>query len=72
MITQTIQSQFPYDSFPYRLEFGEKKNITICYFQCIEHLQKHIDRCKLDKKKVKVLYRDENLNDTPKSRKRKK
>jgi hypothetical protein len=51
-------SLFPYDTFPIRLEFGEKKDITICHFQCDEHLQKYIIRHRLDKRKIKVLYRD--------------
>ena len=51
-------SLFPYDTFPIRLEFGEKKDVTLCYFQCDEHLQKYIIRHKLDKRKLKVTYRD--------------
>ena len=43
---------FPYEGFPWRLEWGE----TICHFMCIEHLQKHIDRYKI--KSPKVLNRD--------------
>lgn len=50
---------FPYEKFPYRLEFGEKKNATICWFECDEHLQKYISRSKLDKKTIKIDYRDE-------------
>jgi len=49
---------FPYDKFRFRLEFGEKKNITICWFECEEHLQKYIIRSKLDKKSIKIDYRD--------------
>jgi hypothetical protein len=51
-------SLFPYETFPIRLEFGEKKDATLCYFQCDEHLQKYLTRHKLDKRKVKVTYRD--------------
>jgi len=50
---------FPYETFPIRLEFGEKKNTTICHFQCEEHLQKYLERYKLDKKTIKIDYRDE-------------
>jgi len=51
-------SLFPYETFPIRLEFGEKKNATICHFQCDEHLQKYLERYKLDKRTIKLDYRD--------------
>jgi hypothetical protein len=51
-------SLFPYESFPIRLEFGEKKNTTICHFQCQEHLDKYLERYKLDKRTIKLDYRD--------------
>ncbi len=51
-------SLFPYDTFPIRLEFGEKKNPTICHFQCQEHLDKYLERYKLDKRTIKIDYRD--------------
>ena len=49
---------FPYEKFGYRLEFGEKKNATICWFECYEHLQKYLERYKLDKRTIKIDYRD--------------
>ena len=49
---------FPYETFPIRLEFGEKKNTTICHFQCDEHLQKYLERYKLDKRTIRIDYRD--------------
>ena len=49
---------FPYETFPIRLEFGEKKNTTVSYFQCQEHLDKYLERYKLDKKTIKIDYRD--------------
>jgi len=52
-------SLFPYVNFPYRLEFGEKKQNTICWFECEEHLQKYLSLCNLDKKTVRINYRDE-------------
>jgi len=52
-------SLFPYETFPIRLEYGEKKNPTVCYFQCKEHLQKHVEKYKLDKRTIKIDYRDE-------------
>jgi hypothetical protein len=50
---------FPYDKFGFRLEFGEKKNITVCWFECQEHLDKYLERYKLDKRTIKLDYRDE-------------
>ena len=51
-------SLFPYENHPYRLEFGEKKNITVCWFSCEDHLQKYLKRYKLDSKTAKIDYRD--------------
>ena len=50
---------FPYEKFAFRLEFGEKKNPTICWFECQEHLDKYLERYKLDKRTLKIDYRDE-------------
>ena len=49
---------FPYENHPYRLEFGEKKNPTICFFSCEQHLDKYLERYKLDKRTLKIDYRD--------------
>ena len=48
---------FQHQNHPYRLEFGEKKNITVCYFSCQEHLDKYLERYKLDKRTIKIDYR---------------
>jgi len=61
---------FPYENHPYRLEFGEKKNPTVCYFSCEEHLQKYLERYKLDKRTLKIDYRDGKPPDTSEKRKR--
>ena len=66
----TDTSLFPYETFPIRLEFGEKKNTTICHFQCQEHLDKYLERYKLDSKTTKIDYRDGEPIDTSKERKR--
>ena len=63
MITSEL---FPYENHPYRLEFGEKKNITLCFFECKEHLDKYIERYKLKAKDIQVLYRDEKPTRTSK------
>ena len=61
---------FPYENHPYRLEFGEGKNATICWFECEEHLQKHLTRYKIDTKVAKIDYRDEKPIKPSKERKR--
>ena len=61
---------FPYETFPIRLEFGEKKNTTICHFQCEEHLQKYLERYKLDKRTIKIDYRDKQPTKPSQKRKR--
>jgi len=61
---------FPYETFPIRLEFGEKKNTTICHFQCQEHLDKYLERYKLDKRTIKLDYRDREPAQPSQKRKR--
>lgn len=39
-------SDFPYEGFPYRLEYTDGKDERVCWFMCEEHLQKHIERYK--------------------------
>ena len=39
-------SEFPYEGFPYRLEYTDGKDEKVCWFMCEEHLQKYIDRYK--------------------------
>jgi len=61
---------FPYEKFGFRLEFGEKKNSTICWFECQEHLDKYLERYKLDKRTIKIDYRDGEPVEPSKKRKR--
>lgn len=49
---------FPYLTMPVRLEYGDKKDKTVCYFACEEHLQSYLNRYKLDKRTIKIDYRD--------------
>ena len=61
---------FPYEIFPIRIEFGEKKNTTICHFQCQEHLDKYLESYKLDNRTIKLDYRDGEPVNTSKKHKR--
>lgn len=44
---------FPYQTFPWRLEVNKEHHnvkgiaLTVCHFECEEHLQKYIERYKL-------------------------
>ena len=56
--------KFPYATFPWRLEVNKDCHnvkgiaLTVCHFECEEHLQKYLDRYKLKAKDYKVLNRD--------------
>lgn len=56
-------SVFPYSSFPIRLEYEDKSGKIICFFSCEEHLETHLTRYKLNKKKVIILRRPEDWID---------
>ena len=69
MIRSTIlnadySSLFPHQTFPWRLEVNKDHHnvkgiaLTVCHFECEEHLQKYLDRYKLKAKDYKVLNRD--------------
>ncbi len=47
---------FPYPSMPVRLEVTEENRV--CWFRDDYDLQKHLTRYKLDKRKIKIFYRD--------------
>jgi hypothetical protein len=65
-----ISELFPYEKFGFRLEFGEKKNSTICWFECQEHLDKYLERYRLDKRTIKIDYRDGEPTQPSQKRKR--
>ncbi len=50
-------SLFPYESFPVRLY--QKEENKIAWFKDDYDLQKYLNRYKLDKRKIKIDYRDE-------------
>jgi len=47
---------FPYLSMSVRLEVPEENRV--CWFRDDYDLQKHLNRYKLDKRKIKIFYRD--------------
>ena len=54
---------FPYQTFPWRLEVNKDHHnvkgiaLTVCHFECEEHLQKYLDRYKLKPRDYNVLNR---------------
>ena len=40
--------------FPFHLEHKEDKGVKHCYFQCEHHMEKHIERYKLDRRTIKI------------------
>ena len=59
---------FPYESFGVRLEHINEKRI--CWFKDDYELQKYLERYKLDKRTIKIDYRDGEPVDTSKKHKR--
>lgn len=53
-------SLFPYSTMPIRLEHDDSQKGTVtCFFQCQEHLDKYLDRYKINRKKCVILKADE-------------
>jgi len=56
--------QFPYATFPWRLEVNKDHHnvkgiaLTVCHFECEEHLQKYLDKYRLKPKDYQVSNRD--------------
>jgi hypothetical protein len=59
---------FPYENFSVRLEQKDEKKI--CWFRDDYDLQKHLERYRLDKRTIKIDYRDGEPIDTSKKHKR--
>ena len=59
---------FPYENFSVRLEQKDEKKI--CWFRDDYDLQKYLERYRLDKRTIKIDYRDGEPVDTSKKRKR--
>ena len=43
------EEMFPFESFPFRLEYQDGNDTRICHFECEEHREKLINRYKLKK-----------------------
>jgi len=63
----TTDELFPYPTFPVRLEHLDEKRT--CWFKDDVDLQKYLERYKLDKKTIKIDYRDGEPSKPSKKRK---
>jgi hypothetical protein len=52
-------ADFPYATFPIRLEFKEDKKMRVCYFQDKTHLNKYLIKHKINKKTADIRYNEE-------------
>lgn len=57
-----INDKFPHMGFPIRLEYQDGKEKKTCWFQCQNHLDKHLTRYKIKAKDATILYQDSELN----------
>jgi hypothetical protein len=52
--------EFPYSEFPWKLIHKNDKESRKCFFQTEDHMKKHIQRHKLNKKNYTIGYKYEN------------
>jgi hypothetical protein len=52
-----VEQEFPHSEFPYKLVHKDGNETRTCYFMNEVHLNKHLERYRLDKRKVKILCR---------------
>jgi hypothetical protein len=55
--TETLNDEFPFDQFPYKLLHKDGKETRKCYFQSEDHMKKHITRYNLKKKDYTTGYK---------------
>lgn len=51
-----------HEMFPFHLEHKEGKGVKHCYFQCEHHMDKHIERYKLDRRTIKISATEPRTN----------
>ncbi len=54
----SIDDDFPYETLPWKLIFDDRGAAKKCFFMCEEHLKKHMERYKLNKKNSKVSHKN--------------
>ena len=58
-MVKIVKEEFPYDTFPWKLEYMDGKDNRLCFFENEYNRQKHIDRYHLKKKEIKLSYKYE-------------
>lgn len=62
MITTNL---FPYSSMPIRLEHSDsQKGSVTCFFQCVEHLEKYLEKNKINRKTCVIRSALEKISDS--------
>lgn len=52
-----------HQTFPFHLQYKEEKGaLKHCYFQCESHMEKHIERYKLDRRKLTISATEPRTN----------
>ena len=57
-----VEEEFPHSGFPYKLVHQDGNETRTCYFMNEAHLNKHIERYRLDRRKIKLLCRHDYEN----------
>lgn len=57
--TAKVKEDFPHIGFPYRLEYMDGADKRICFFQCENHMEKHLVRHKLNRKTCKISVKED-------------
>jgi hypothetical protein len=57
-----VEQEFPHSGFPYKLVHKDGNETRTCYFMNEAHLNKHIERYRLDRRKIKLLCRHDYEN----------
>ena len=58
-MVKIAKEEFPYDTFPWKLEYMDGKDNRLCFFESEHYRQKHIDRYQLKKKEIKLSCKQE-------------
>ena len=67
-----ISEVFPYDQFPFKVIHKDGNENKTCYFQCQNHVDKYVERCKFNSKDYQLFIKSgTNVETVGKSTRRK-
>jgi hypothetical protein len=52
-----ISEVFPYDQFPFKVIHKDGNENKTCYFQCQNHVDKYVERCKFNSKDYQLFIK---------------